>query len=110
MGNIDVVDALVVVALAHKGDLGIDLEVRVGRFQYPEHGFRHCIGIINLQEKWSKERLERACRLALERESPGYRTIKTILERNEDKVIAVTVTPPVLIIEHENIRGQAAYS
>jgi len=80
------------------------------RYQYPEHGFRACIGIINLQEKWSKERLERACRLALERESPGYRTVKTILERSEDKIITVSIPPQTLVVEHENIRGQAAYS
>ena len=80
------------------------------RYQFPEHGFCHCIGNINLQDKWSKERLERACRLAFERESPGYRAIKTILKRNEDKVISTTITPQALVIEYENIRGQAAYS
>ena len=97
-------------AAAAGPSVGLVCAMIMRRYQFPEHGFRHCIGIINLQDKWSKERLERACRLALERESPGYRAIKTILERNEDKVISATITPQALIIEHENIRGQAAYS
>ena len=52
---------------------------------------------------------EAAAALALAREAYGYRAVKNILEKDEDKVVAMPVRAPATII-HENLRGQAAYS
>lgn len=41
-------------------------------------------GIIHLQGKYSKERLEAACKRALYYDNPRYRTVKTILARDLD--------------------------
>ena len=49
------------------------------------HYLRQCQGILRLKEKYGPERLERACARANAFGDPGYRTIKTILERNLDK-------------------------
>jgi len=81
----------------------------MGQYQYPEHGFKTCIGLINLGKRWEKQRVERACTLALTQEMYGYRVVKIILEKNEDKVISLPVQTAATII-HENLRGQAAYS
>jgi transposase len=80
------------------------------RFKYPEHGYRTCMGIIKLQDKWGKDRLDRACSLALQREILGYRAVKTILETNQDKLAFTAIVAVPHVVEHENLRGQAAYS
>lgn len=42
-------------------------------------------GVIRLHEKYGKERLEAACRRALDHDSPHYRTVKTILAGGHDQ-------------------------
>jgi hypothetical protein len=80
----------------------------MGRYEYPEHGFKSCIGLISLGKSWEASRVNRACALALERGSPSYRAVKAILERDEDKITAL---PPMTVTTtvHENLRGQSAY-
>lgn len=80
------------------------------RFKYPEHGYRTCMGIIKLPDTWGKDRVERACMLALNRGVIGYRAVKTILECNEDKLVIMDNKTQPHTTEHENLRGQTAYS
>ncbi len=70
--------------------------------EHPELGFRSCFGILKLEKHYSKERLDNACRRALEVGCVSYRSIKSILEKGLDaqKVEAETAS-----IDHENIRG-----
>jgi transposase len=49
------------------------------------HYLRQCQGILRLKERYSPERLERACARANAFGDPSYRTVKTILERDLDK-------------------------
>ena len=49
------------------------------------HYLRQCQGILRLKEKYSPERLERACARANAFGDPSYRTVRTILERDLDK-------------------------
>jgi transposase len=49
------------------------------------HHLRQCQGILRLKEKYNPERLERACARANAFGDSGYRTVKTILERELDK-------------------------
>ena len=49
------------------------------------HRLRQCQGILRLEEKYGKERLEQACARANAFGDPCYRTVKTILERELDK-------------------------
>ena len=81
----------------------------MGHYQYPEHGFKTCIGLINLGKRWENSRVEQACAMALVRSVYGYRVVKNILEKNEAKVMPLLVQTAATII-HENLRGQAAYS
>jgi hypothetical protein len=53
-----------------------------------EHAFHHlrqCQGILRLEEKYGTARLEQACTRANAFGDPGYRTVKTILERGLDQ-------------------------
>ena len=49
------------------------------------HHLRQCQGILRLKEKYTPERLERACARANAFGDPSYRTVKTILERELDQ-------------------------
>ncbi len=49
------------------------------------HYLRQCQGILRMKEKYSQERLERACARANIFGDPSYRTVRTILERDLDK-------------------------
>ena len=49
------------------------------------HYLRQCQGILRLKEKYTPERLERACARANAFGDPSYRTVRTILERDLDR-------------------------
>jgi len=60
------------------------------------HHLRQAQGILRLGEKYGAERLDSACLRALSFGDPGYRTVKTILERGlERKGEALTPSPAV---------------
>jgi transposase len=80
--------------------------------QYPEQGYRACLGILRLGKTYGDDRLEAACKRALAISSPSYKTIKSILEKGMDKqplpgseIDSKQKTMPV----HENIRGAEYY-
>jgi transposase len=74
---------------------------------HPEHGFRSCLGIIRLSKTCSPERVEAACKRALEIGAYNYRSVKSLLERNLENI------PPAhkknIIVLHANIRGGSYY-
>jgi len=48
---------------------------------HPEQGYRSALGLLRLTGKFTAQRLEQACERALAIQSPGYRTVKTILKQ-----------------------------
>jgi hypothetical protein len=48
---------------------------------HPEQGYRACLGVIRLEKKYGRERLNLACAKALALRSASYVTLKTMLER-----------------------------
>lgn len=79
--------------------------------QYPEQGYRACLGVIRLNKKYPGERLESACKRALVYGNTSYQGVKNILLKNLDMTplnleIATPVQKPVL---HSNIRGAKYY-
>lgn len=75
---------------------------------HPEQGYRPCLGIVRLADKYGEDRLEAACRRALRYSAVSYKSVKSILEKGLDRV-EEDGQQPSLPIEHENIRGQEAY-
>ena len=53
---------------------------------HPEQGFRSCMGLISLGRSYGDERLETACRRAIAFELYSFRSVKNILETNQDKL------------------------
>ena len=75
---------------------------------HPELGFRSCLGILRLGERYSPERLEAACMRALSMGATSCRSVRSILERGLDRADeAATIIPPALA--HTNVRGAAYY-
>lgn len=77
---------------------------------HPEMGFRSCLGLLGLRKRFGNERLERACRLALDNGTPNRRSVASILGQGLDRLAAPAETePPSLPKAHENIRGPDYY-
>lgn len=77
--------------------------------QYPEQSYKSCVGILNLATKTGKERLNNACKRALNYDAVGYNPIKNILERGLDKEEEQPDLFNVSLSNHDNIRGPEYY-
>lgn len=74
---------------------------------HPEHGFRSCLGIIRLSKTYSPERVENACKRALEIETYNYRSVKSLLQMGLENIIESENKK--IIPLHNNIRGNEYY-
>lgn len=52
---------------------------------HPEHGYRACLGLLNLSRRYSKPRLEEACARALSICSANYQSVASILKQGLDQ-------------------------
>jgi transposase len=75
---------------------------------HPQMGYRSCLGILRLGQRYSNERLEAAARRALATGACSYPSVKSILERSLDRQPLETLPhrPP---LEHANLRGPAYF-
>jgi transposase len=73
---------------------------------HPQQGFRACLGIMRLGDKWGKERLENACHRALAIGAYNYKSVLSILSRNLDQQpIAENPQKHATEQQHEYVRG-----
>lgn len=76
---------------------------------HPEQGFRSCLGIMRLGDRYGSERLEAACARALSVRSLSYRSIESILKNGLDQVPLPEHTEQRLHPPHDNVRGPEYY-
>lgn len=79
---------------------------------HPEMGYRSCLGLLQLERRFGKARLEAACRRALLLGSPSRRSVLSILERGLDREPLdppSNIPTPVAPLVHENVRGSTYY-
>jgi transposase len=77
---------------------------------HPEHGYRACLGILRLSDRYGPERLEAACARALRIGGTTYRSVKSILEHGLDQVpLAEQQTTLQLPQDHPHLRGPEYY-
>jgi transposase len=76
--------------------------------RHPEQGYRSCLGIVRLGKKYSRERVEAAARRAGMQGACSYKSIKSILERQLDRV-PIEESSSGAAITHDNIRGAAYF-
>ena len=75
---------------------------------HPEQGYRPCLGIVRLADRYGAPRLDAACRRALAFAAVSYKSVKAILEKGLDRVDEAT-GPTAAPLDHDNIRGGADY-
>jgi len=75
---------------------------------HPEQGYRSCLGLIHLGERYCKERLEAACSRALHYNTLSYKSVNSILKHGLESV-PPEKKPVVKPIFHHNIRGAEYY-
>jgi transposase len=76
---------------------------------HPEQGFRSCLGIVRLGERYGKERLEAACERALVAKAHSYRSIESILKNGLDRQPLAPEVPQRTHPSHDNVRGPDYY-
>jgi len=79
---------------------------------HPEQGFRACLGLIRLADKYPHGRIDAACKRSLATRIATYRDVKQILKLGLDSKPLdprVTNVQPPLMLDHENIRGPSYY-
>jgi transposase len=86
------------------------------KHQHPQQGFRACLGVLRLSEKYTALRLEQACRRAAAFGAYSCRHVRSILERNLDGETLPGPTPAFpkapetrTSEDPENLRGSKAY-
>lgn len=75
---------------------------------YIEQNYKACFGMLMLKNRYGQQRLEAACRRAVQATRVNYSMVKNILEKGLDKELLST-SNPVIILQHENIRGKEHY-
>jgi len=74
---------------------------------YIEQNYKACFGMLMLEKKYTKERLEAACQRASNGSRINYTMIKNILEKGLDKQPALFDNNP--LPQHDNIGGSEHY-
>jgi len=76
---------------------------------YPEQAYRSCLGILRLENHYSKERLEKASARALKFRSHSFQSLRKILTAGLDRLQDKTQGSEGAVLDHENIRGSQYY-
>jgi transposase len=77
--------------------------------RHPEQGFRSCLGIVRLAERYGAERLEAAAERALAVRAHSYRSVESILRTGLDRQPLAPEGPGRAHPDHDNVRGPDYY-
>jgi len=84
-------------------------EVIMAARAHPEQGFRSCLGIVRLGERYGPGRLEAAAERALAVRAHSYRSIESILRTGLDRQPLPPKGPARTHPSHDNVRGPDYY-
>jgi len=93
-------------AAAIGDDTAALVEIILRSRPHPEQGFRSCIGILRLAQRYDAERLDGACARALALGTRSYSSVAAILKNARENKPADPEQPSLM---HENIRGSGYY-
>jgi transposase len=81
------------------------------RRPHPEHGYRSCLGLLNLEKRYGRQRLEAACTRAKSIGSPTRKSVLSILTQGLDRVALPDSKQSTLAFTdpHPNVRGSDYY-
>jgi transposase len=77
---------------------------------HPEQGYRACLGLLRLGERYTAPRLEAACARALHVGAVSYQSVKSILSTGLDQGPIEEQTTLALPQNHEHVRGEQSYA
>ena len=80
---------------------------------YPEIGYKRAMGVIQLHKSYGSDRLENACKRALQADAVSYKRIQNILKNNLDQsslFFQDLEQETSHIPKHQNIRGASNYN
>ena len=90
------------------GHVGEVAAAIMGRRTHPETGYRACLGVIRLADRYGRERVDAACARAMSIGSPSFKSVQAILKSGLDR--APLAEPPARdAIDHDNIRGASYF-
>jgi transposase len=72
--------------------------------RHVEQGYRSCLGILRLGERYGSSRLEAACQRAIAINALSYRSVESILSHGLDAQTVIT-PEPAPSLQHDNLRG-----
>jgi len=79
-------------------------------YRVEQQGYKSCMGILKLADRYSLNRLEAACKKALlYTPHPSYKIIKNILTTGQDKLADEQQKEPPVLNEHGFTRGAGYY-
>lgn len=84
----------------------------IAHVPHPEIGYKRVMGLIQLHKNYGSERLNTACKKALELDIVSYKRIENILKNNMDKYSLFYQSledDKSHIPKHDNIRGASTY-
>jgi hypothetical protein len=88
----------------------------LARFPHPEQGYRACLGLLSLERKYNRLRVEAACTRALATGAVSYRSVKSMLATGVDQLSLLDSDADTggtatlrLPLTHAHIRGADYY-
>lgn len=77
--------------------------------RHAEQCYRSCLGILNLVKDYGAQRLDIACKKAIEINAPRRKHVQLILRNGMDRIDSNNANNAVTTTSHENIRGSDYY-
>ena len=88
----------------------ITIKSILASYKVEQQGYKSCMGILKLADRYSIERLEAACKKALSyTPHPSYKSIKNILATGQDKLTDEQQERSSVLNEHGFTRGSGYY-
>lgn len=81
------------------------LECILASKPHPEQGYRSCLGIIRLGDRYGAARVEAVARRALDHRTYSYKSVESMLRHRLDTLPDPTAGPPRPPLDHPNLRG-----
>lgn len=99
-------------AAQHGSNVATCVEQIIASVDYPEIGYKRAMGVIQLHRSYGSQRLDSACKRALQADAVSYKRIQNILKNNLDQsslFFQDLEEDRSHIPEHQNIRGASNY-
>jgi transposase len=76
---------------------------------HPQQGYRACLGLLRLRDKYDDARIETACGYVVKHRMCTYQNIRTVLQTNRDLAMEPDAEAQRSLPWHNNIRGSKYY-